>query len=110
MSVPAAILSPRTPEEVAALVGGAGALPADRGRDQAGPVRPATPGATAISLRGLTGIVEYDPGEFTFTALAGTPLSEIEAALARHGQYLPFDPLGAGAGATLPWAARSPSG
>ncbi len=36
-----------------------------------------------------------------FTALAGTPLAEVQAALAEHGQYLPFDPPLAAAGATL---------
>ena len=40
-------------------------------------------------------------GEYTFTARAGTAISEIAAELARHGQYLPFDPLLAEAGATL---------
>ncbi len=34
---------------------------------------------------GLRGIVEYEPGEFTFTALAGTPVREIVAALASEG-------------------------
>jgi len=58
-------------------------------------------GCTPVAMRCLSGIVEYDPGELTFTALAGTPLGEIEAALARHGQYLPFDPPFARAGATL---------
>jgi glycolate oxidase FAD binding subunit len=56
---------------------------------------------TLISTRGLTGITEYDPGEFTFTALAGTPIGEIVNALAAEGQYLPFDPMLAQAGATL---------
>ncbi len=54
-----------------------------------------------ISARGLRGIVEYDPGEYTFTALAGTPLAEIVAALGEKGQYLPFDPPLAEAGATI---------
>ncbi|MBX3015848.1 MAG: FAD-binding protein [Caldilineaceae bacterium] len=54
-----------------------------------------------IDMRGLTGIVEYEPGEYTFTALAGTPLREIEAALAVHHQFLPFDPPLVDAGATL---------
>lgn len=56
---------------------------------------------TLISTLGLTGITEYQPDEFTFTALAGTPLREISAALAARGQYLPFDPPLAEAGATL---------
>ena len=58
-------------------------------------------GFAALSLTALSGIVEYDPGEFTVTALAGTPLAEVGAALARNGQHLPFDPPFADAGATL---------
>ena len=58
-------------------------------------------GADRISMTRLSGIVEYEPSEFTFTALAGTPLSEVDATLAEHGQYLPFDPLFVEAGATL---------
>ncbi len=54
-----------------------------------------------ISTAKLRGIVEYEPSEFTFTALAGTPVREISAALAESGQYLPFDPLFAEASATL---------
>ena len=58
-------------------------------------------GVALLSMRGLSGIVEYDPSEFTFTALAGTPVREIAAALAERGQYLPFDPMLVDAGATL---------
>lgn len=58
-------------------------------------------GATVVEMTGLSGILEYEPGEFTFTALAGTPMVEIEAELAKHGQYLPFDPVFVGKGATL---------
>lgn len=54
-----------------------------------------------LSTTKLTGIVEYEPDEFTFTALAGTPVREIAAALAESGQYLPFDPMLLEAGATL---------
>ena len=54
-----------------------------------------------LDLSGLAGIVAYTPEECTFTALAGTRIAEIERALAAHGQYLPFDPPLAAAGATL---------
>ncbi|MFK8114252.1 MAG: FAD-binding protein [Rubripirellula sp.] len=57
--------------------------------------------ATLVSLRKLTGIIEYEPSEFTFTARAGTPVSEIAAALAEKNQYLPFDPMLVASGATL---------
>ena len=55
---------------------------------------------TRLSTARLSGIVEYEPSEFTFTALAGTPVREIAATLAAQGQYLPFDPLFVEAGAT----------
>jgi glycolate oxidase FAD binding subunit len=54
-----------------------------------------------ISTGALHGIVEYEPEEFTFTALAGTSLREINQALTEKGQYLPFDPMLVEAGATL---------
>jgi glycolate oxidase FAD binding subunit len=57
--------------------------------------------AVKLSTIRLAGVTEYEPEEFTFTALAGTPLREIEATLAQRGQYLPFDPLLAKSGATL---------
>jgi glycolate oxidase FAD binding subunit len=57
--------------------------------------------AARVSTAKLTGIIEYEPSEFTFTALAGTPVREIAATLAERGQYMPFDPMFAAAGATL---------
>jgi glycolate oxidase FAD binding subunit len=47
------------------------------------------------------GILNYQPTELVLSARAGTPLDEIEAALAEHGQVLPFEPPQLGAGATL---------
>lgn len=58
-------------------------------------------GAARLDLTGLTGILEYEPDEYTFTALAGTTLRAIRDVLAGHGQYLPFDPPLLDAGATL---------
>ncbi len=54
-----------------------------------------------LDLSGLSGLVEYEPAEYTFTAQAGTPVADIQAVLAKEGQYLPFDPPLAKAGATL---------
>jgi glycolate oxidase FAD binding subunit len=66
-------------------------------------------GGTAYVLSTIQefGILEYVPGEFTFTARAGTPLREIEQALAEHGQYMPFEPPLVDQGATLGGAVAS---
>lgn len=40
----------------------------------------------------LTGIIAYEPGELVLSAWAGTPMDEIEAALAAEGQHLAFEP------------------
>jgi glycolate oxidase FAD binding subunit len=51
-----------------------------------------------------TGIVSYEPSELVITAKAGTPLAEVEAALAEKGQCLAFEPprFGAGFGLATP--------
>ncbi|NNE94246.1 MAG: FAD-binding protein [Verrucomicrobiales bacterium] len=56
---------------------------------------------TRIGMSALSGIIEYDPSEFTITVLTGTPLAEIGDALAENRQYLPFDPPLAAKGATI---------
>jgi glycolate oxidase FAD binding subunit len=54
-----------------------------------------------LDTRPLSGIVSYEPSELVVTVRAGTPLAELEAALADKGQYLPFEPPHFGAGATV---------
>lgn len=51
------------------------------------------PDATIVSMTGFTGILDYDPAELVLTAGAGTPLAQIEAAVAEAGQMLAFDPF-----------------
>jgi glycolate oxidase FAD binding subunit len=58
-------------------------------------------GAVSVALTGLRGLLEYQPDEYTFTCLAGTPVAEVEQILADNGQYLPFDPVLVASGATL---------
>jgi glycolate oxidase FAD binding subunit len=48
--------------------------------------------AELLETSGLSGIISYDPEELVLTALAGTPMSEIEKTLAAAGQALPFEP------------------
>lgn len=45
-----------------------------------------------LDLSGLTGILSYEPSELVVTVRAGTPLIELEAALAERGQCLAFEP------------------
>jgi glycolate oxidase FAD binding subunit len=45
-----------------------------------------------LSLSALTGIQLYEPGALTMVASAGTPVAQIEAALAEHNQRLAFEP------------------
>jgi glycolate oxidase FAD binding subunit len=54
-----------------------------------------------IDVSALTGVIEYQAAECTFTARAATPIAEVERMLAADGLYLPFEPPLADAGATL---------
>ena len=54
-----------------------------------------------LAVGGHRGILEYEPTELVITARAGTPLAEIEAALAGQHQMLAFEPPHYGPGATL---------
>jgi glycolate oxidase FAD binding subunit len=54
--------------------------------------RPAQSDAT-LDLSGLSGITLYEPEELVLSARAGTPISEIEAAVANRGQELAFEPV-----------------
>jgi glycolate oxidase FAD binding subunit len=99
-------LRPTTIAEVqeAVLYAAPGIGPTTRVRPVAGRSKPALhdPGdGVVVDLAGLTGITEHQPDECTFTALAGTPVAEIEQRLGEHGQALPFEPPLAGRGATI---------
>jgi len=54
-----------------------------------------------LDLRPLTGISSYEPTELVVTVRAGTPLAELEAALAERRQCLPFEPPRFAAGGTV---------
>ena len=54
-----------------------------------------------FDLRAWRGIVDYEPSELVITVRSGTPLSEVEATLAAHGQFLAFEPPAFGADPTI---------
>ena len=54
-----------------------------------------------LSVASHRGVLRHDPAELVITARAGTPLAEIEARLAEHGQRLAFEPPHFGPAATL---------
>ena len=58
-----------------------------------------------LDTRAYRGIVSYEPSELVVTARCGTPLAELEAALAEKGQCLAFEPphfgQGSAQGATV---------
>ncbi|MDZ7938891.1 MAG: glycolate oxidase subunit GlcE [Rhodoferax sp.] len=57
-------------------------------KDFLGTIQP----AQLLDTRAYHGIIDYAPSELVVTVAAGTPLRELEAALAAHGQCLPFEP------------------
>lgn len=54
-----------------------------------------------FDTREYSGIVAYEPTELVVTARCGTPLAELEEALAEKGQSLAFEPPHFGTGATV---------
>ena len=54
-----------------------------------------------LDLSGYRGIIDYEPSELVITARCGTPLSDIETALAERGQFLGFEPPRPGGDPTL---------
>jgi glycolate oxidase FAD binding subunit len=73
------------------VVGGSSWLDANR------PVR----AESTLVTSGLSGVVEYEPGDLTITVRAGTTLDEIAHATMAQGQWLTLDPHGDSARATI---------
>jgi glycolate oxidase FAD binding subunit len=59
------------------------------------------PRGEPLAMGELRGITSYEPTELVVTVRAGTPLAELEAALAERRQCLAFEPPRFGAGGTV---------
>lgn len=65
---------------------------------------------TCVSVRSLSDVVEYVPGNLTITAGAGMTLRELDRITGDHGQWLPFDPFGTADGTIGASVATASSG
>jgi glycolate oxidase FAD binding subunit len=91
----AALIAPATEAELAAAVAAAAAAReplAIEGRGTKRALLRPVQAARTLSTRNLSGITLYRPTELVLSARAGTPLPEIEAALAEKGQMLAPEP------------------
>lgn len=85
------MIEPKTEAELAEAVKSANGPLRIRGggtRDYGRPVQ-----GEVITTSKLSGITLYEPGALTIVAQAGTPVSEIEAELAKNNQRLAFEPM-----------------
>jgi glycolate oxidase FAD binding subunit len=93
--VPRATVAARSEEEVAAAIRAANAdgsaVVLWGGGTRIGIGGPLERYDVALDLRGLAGIVAYEPADMTATVSAGTTLAELAAALAAHGQWWPVE-------------------
>lgn len=83
-------MSISTEEELAEAVRDAGGPLRIRGGGTRDVGRPVV--GEVLDVSGLSGITLYEPDALTLVARAGTPLAEVEAALAAEGQRLAFEP------------------
>jgi glycolate oxidase FAD binding subunit len=97
---PGAVALPGTPEETGALLAaagqaGAGVVPWGAGAHQHVGGVPSRADLVIATGR-LRGITDYTPADYVVAVRAGTPFRDLQAELAKHGQWLPVDPPGAG--------------
>ncbi|WP_377511439.1 glycolate oxidase subunit GlcE [Octadecabacter sp. R77987] len=84
-------MTPKSEAELAAAIAAAtGPLHITGGGTR--PIGNPVDGAS-LSTASLNGITLYEPGALTLVAQAGTPVADIETALARENQRLAFEPM-----------------
>ena len=106
------VLAPATAQALAAELAEAQAaglcvLPAGLSRRR-GPGAPATRVDLVLSTQQLHGLLAYEPGDQTVSVQAGTPLLELQSALAAHRQVLPATDADGSLGGLLATAQDGP--
>lgn len=93
---PAGILTPRDDDDVRDIVASAVAASAPIeviGHGSKRLIGRPVQAAATLDLSQLSGVTLYEPEELVLSAKAGTPVAEIAALLATHGQELAFEPI-----------------
>ncbi len=93
---PAGILTPRDDNDVRDIVASAVAASAPIeviGHGSKRSIGRPVQAAATLDLSQLSGVTLYEPEELVLSAKAGTPVAEITALLATHGQELAFEPI-----------------
>jgi len=98
---PLAVARPETPEETAALLAAAGetgaaVFPWGAGAHQHLGATPPRVDLVVDTSRQV-GITDYTPADYVVAVRAGTPLRDLQTALAANRQWVPLDPPGAAA-------------
>ena len=91
--------APQAVEELADLIAEAAQakIPLEvRGRGSKHEVGRWTQHGSMVSTDRISGILSYEPSELVLAAGSGTPIAEIEQALAERGQLLAFEPIDLG--------------
>jgi glycolate oxidase FAD binding subunit len=87
-----AILEPRTIEEAAAMLPGAGRVQFVGGGTELELGAPVGPVDSVLRTSGLSRIVEYHPSDMVIVAEAGLTMAKLQAAVRAEGQMLALDP------------------
>ncbi len=82
-------MKPETENDLAEVIAAASGPLAVKG----GGTRGIAPQGDVLDVSGIRGVSLYEPGALTLVAAAGTPVADVEAALAAEHQRLAFEPM-----------------
>jgi glycolate oxidase FAD binding subunit len=90
---PMDVLTPRSPEELAEVLGSTSGPVLLGGRfTKQGMAGPLVSAATSISTSCMQRVLRYEPRDLTISVEAGLPFADLRRILAEHRQMVPLDP------------------